>query len=119
MEWEIEGTAEFEAWYDALPLRAAEMVSMAIDMLQTRGPSLGFPTSSAVLGSRHGHMRELRVDHARSHFRILYAFDPRRSAILLLGGDKKGDRRWYEENVRRADRLYDEYLEELRKEGLI
>ena len=64
-------------------------------------------------------MRELRTQHAGRPFRTLYAFDPRRNAILLLGGDKTGDDRWYEVNVPVADRLYDEHLAELKKEGLI
>jgi len=50
---------------------------------------------------------------------VLYAFDPRRTVILLIGGDKSGNDRWYEQNVPRADRLYDEHLEGLRKEGLL
>lgn len=64
-------------------------------------------------------MRELRAKHRGHPLRMLYAFDPRRTAIILLGGDKTGDDRWYEVNVPRADRLYDTYLEELRKEGLL
>jgi len=64
-------------------------------------------------------MRELRVQHAGRPYRLLFAFDPRRCAILLLGGDKTGNDRWYDENVPIADRLYDVHLELLRKEGLI
>ena len=64
-------------------------------------------------------MRELRIQHGGKPLRTLYAFDPRRYAILLIGGDKTGDNRWYEVHVTLADRLYDEHLEELRKEGLI
>jgi hypothetical protein len=64
-------------------------------------------------------MRELRVQHAGRPYRVLYAFDPRRAAILLLGGDKTGDNRWYAVNVPKADALYDEHLKTLRKEGLI
>ena len=50
---------------------------------------------------------------------MLYAFDPRRAAILLLGGDKTGNDRWHEEHVPAADNLYDEYLKELKRERLI
>jgi len=64
-------------------------------------------------------MRELRTQHEGRPLRTLYAFDPRRSAILLLGGDKTGDDRWYAVNVPIADRLYDEHLVQLRREGLI
>jgi hypothetical protein len=59
------------------------------------------------------------VEYTAEPYRILYAFDPRRTAILLLGGDKTGDNRWYEKNVPRADDRYDEHLELLVKEGLI
>jgi hypothetical protein len=64
-------------------------------------------------------MRELRVQHRGRPFRILYAFDPRRAAMLLIGGDKTGDDRWYRTFVSLADRLYDEHLVELKREGLI
>lgn len=64
-------------------------------------------------------MRELRIQHAGHPFRTLYAFDPRRKAILLIGGDKTGDKRWYEVNVPIADRLYDDHLLQLKDEGEI
>jgi hypothetical protein len=64
-------------------------------------------------------MRELRVQHKGRPYRVLYAFDPRRVAILLLGGNKTGDDRWYEAYVPRADRLYDEHLRQVREEGLL
>ena len=64
-------------------------------------------------------MRELRVQHQGNPYRVLYAFDPRRVALLLIGGDKTGNDRWYVEYVPVADRLYDEHLQILRKEGLL
>ena len=64
-------------------------------------------------------MRELRIQHEGQPYRVPYAFDPRRAAILLLGGDKTGNDRWYEEHVPVADSLYDEYLKELEREGMI
>ena len=64
-------------------------------------------------------MRELRVQSGGRPVRVFYAFDPRRSAILLIGGDKTGDNRFYEQFVPLAERLYDEHLKELRDEGLI
>jgi hypothetical protein len=63
-------------------------------------------------------MRELRIQHKGEPYRLLYAFDPRRVAILLLGGNKGGSDRWYEENIPRADKLYTEHLKELKKDGL-
>jgi len=60
-------------------------------------------------------MRELRIQHRGRPYRVLYAFDPRRTAVLLIGGDKTGDDRWYEANVPLADRLFDEHLADLKK----
>ena len=78
---------------------------------------LRFPHSSDIKGSRHGVLRELRVQHAGRPYRVLYAFDPRRCALLLIGGDKTGQHRWYDEHVPLAEKLYDEHLETLLKEG--
>lgn len=83
--------------------------------LARRGPNLPFPYSSAIATSRHGHMRELRVQSRGRPIRVFYAFDPRRAAILLIGGIKSG-KRFYDEYVPIADRLYDEHLEELKRE---
>ena len=80
---------------------------------------LPFPDSSGINGSRHAHMRELRVQSGGNPLRIFYAFDPRRTAILLIGGDKTGNDRFYEEYVPLADDLYEAYLNELKGEGLI
>ena len=90
-----------------------------VELLEERGPSLPYPYSSNVKSSRHGVMRELRVQSGGRPIRVFYAFDPRRTSILLIGGDKTGNDRFYEEYVPVADGLYDEHLEELRKEGLI
>lgn len=83
------------------------------------GPTLGFPHSSGIEGSKHSHMRELRVQSGGRPLRIFYAFDPRRMAILLIGADKTGDDRFYDVYIPIADRLYDDYLDEIRREGLI
>jgi hypothetical protein len=64
-------------------------------------------------------MRELRVQSGGRPLRVFYAFDPRRSAILLIGGDKTGDDRFYKRMVPIADKLYDVHIAEIRKEGLI
>jgi len=117
MTWDVEYTDEFGGWWESLTAEEQESIAVSVRLLEDRGPSLGFPHSSAINGSRHGHMRELRTQHNGRPIRTLYAFDPRRSAILLIGGDKTGDNRWYEINVPLADRLYDEHLEQLEKEG--
>lgn len=119
MAWDVEYTDEFEAWWVGLSEEEQESLAASVQLLEERGPMLGFPHSSGINGSRHSHMRELRTQHDGQPFRTLYAFDPRRSAILLIGGDKTGDDRWYDVNIPIADRLYDEHLALLRKEGLI
>lgn len=117
--WEIEYVDEFEFWWNHLSEDEQDDIAAYVKLLEEKGPSLPFPYSSGVEGSRHNHMRELRIQHAGDPYRVLYAFDPRRTAILLLGGNKKGNDRWYEENVPIADKLYDNHLAQLRKEGLI
>lgn len=116
MEWTIEHTDEFGVWWDGLSEADQIAIAMPVHLLELRGPHLPFPYSSGIAGSRHAHMRELRVQKAGRPLRIFYAFDPRRVAILLIGGDKTGDDRFYERYVPLADRLYDEHLAILRKE---
>lgn len=119
VEWDVEYTDEFGEWFQELTEAEEQKVSATVNQLVAHGPALGFPHTSAINGSRHDHMRELRIQVQGKPFRVLYAFDPRRSAILLLGGDKTGDPRWYDINVPKADNLYDEHLETLAREGLI
>ena len=119
MPWDVEFTDELGAWWETLDEREQESIGASVQLPEARGPQLGYPHSSGIAQSRHAHMRELRVQHDGQPYRILYAFDPRRSAILLIGGNKTGDNRWYDVFVPIADRFYDEHLAELRKEGLI
>ena len=119
MAWDIEYTDEFGSWWESLSEDEQISVAASVGLLEERGPALSFPHSSGINGSKHGHMRELRTQHGGRPFRTLYAFDPRRNAILLIGGDKTGNNRWYETHVPLADQLYDEHLQQLRKEGLI
>lgn len=119
MAWEVEYTNEFGDWWERLSEAEQDSVAAYVRLLQIKGPSLPFPYSSGIEGSRHTHMRELRVQHQGHPYRILYAFDPRRAAILLIGGDKTGNDRWYIEHVPIADTLYDEHLQELRREGYL
>jgi hypothetical protein len=119
VEWEVEFTDEFEKWWDGLSEAEQEDVAAFVTLLEKKGPTLPFPYSSDIRGARYTQMRELRVQHRGRPFRVLYAFDPRRAAILLIGGDKTGDERWYETHVPLADELFDQHLAALKKEGLI
>jgi len=144
--WEVEYTDQFGDWWESLFEEEQESLDFGVRLLEERGPSLPFPYSSGVQKSRHPHMRELRVQHAGRPYRVFYAFDPRRHAILgpsgltsssppldlphgscsgtslVIGGDKTGHDRFDEEYVPIADRLYDEHLAEIspgrdRREG--
>ena len=117
MAWEIEFTDEFGQWWATLSADQQEDIAYSVSLLAELGPSLGFPYSSKVIGSQYAAMRELRTQSGGRPLRTLYIFDPLRTAILLIGGDKTGNDRWYEQFVPIADRLYQNYLDELRKEG--
>ena len=119
MTRDLEYTNQFGAWWAGLSEDEQDDITAVVELLMEHGPNLSFPYSSGVQGSRHGHMRELRVQSGGKPIRIFYAFDPRRWAILLIGGDKTGNDRFYKRYVPVADKLYDEYLEELKQEGLI
>lgn len=116
MAWDVEYTNEFEDWWNDLTIDEQDAVEACIPFLRHHGPTLGRPLVDTVKGSRHSHMKELRPP--ATNIRILFAFDPRRVAILLIGGDKTNRwQEWYDEYIPIADALYDEYLEELRIEG--
>lgn len=119
MEWEVEYTNEFGKWWDTLSEKEQISVDAVVRLLERFGPSLAYPYSSAINTSEHSHMRELRIQHGGRPLRTLYAFDPRRTAILLIGGDKTGKDNWYRIFVPIADRLYDEHIDQLKKEGII
>ena len=102
--------------WTALSEEQQDDVALSVRHLIEFGPALGFPHSSKVTSSRYSQMRELRTQSAGRPLRTLYAFNPRRSAILLIGGDKTGDDRWYEKFVPIADRLFEQHLLEFRKE---
>ena len=116
--WDVEFTDEFGTWWESLQEAEQETVAATVKLLERFGPQLPHPHSSGIQTSRHSHMRELRIQRSGRPLRVLYAFDPRRTAILLIGGDKTGQDRWYETFVPLADRLYDEHLQVLKKEGL-
>ncbi|MDR0448290.1 MAG: type II toxin-antitoxin system RelE/ParE family toxin [Treponema sp.] len=90
-------------------------MTFSIDILERNGPLLKYPYCSDVKGSKHGAMRELRSRCKGKPLRTFYAFDPRRTGILLIGGDKTGDDRFYEVMIPKADKIYDEYLKEIQE----
>jgi hypothetical protein len=112
--WSVKVTEEYAAWFTGLvkeDLPSAILVAQAVAALREEGPTLGRPLVDRIQGSKIHHLKELRPGSAgRSELRVLFAFDPTRSALLLLGGDKAGSwQRWYRENIPIAERLYAEY----------
>jgi hypothetical protein len=108
---EVLGTAEFEEWFLALDARDTVAVVRVVGLLEAKGLALGHPYSSALRGARYA-LRELRVQSAGRPLRILYAFDPKRQAVLILGGDKTGDNRFYQRIIPQAEAIWETYLRE-------
>ncbi|MBA2277957.1 MAG: type II toxin-antitoxin system RelE/ParE family toxin [Chloroflexia bacterium] len=118
MEWDVEYTDQFADWFDGLTEYQQNVIFSTVAFLERQGPGLGRPFVDSIRGSRHSNMKELRVPV--DNIRLLFAFDPRRMAILLIGGDKTHRWNvWYREMIPVADELYEEHLESLRKEGLL
>lgn len=113
--WEVD-VERIEDWLDEADLDTFDQVIAAIRLLGDHGPGLGRPLVDSIVGSRHKNMKELRPGSSgRSEVRILFAFDPRRRAIMLLAGDKHGAwQKWYRKNIPIADDRYDEHLKKLR-----
>lgn len=117
--WQVEFTDDFGGWWDMLSSAQQTAIDASVRMLEQLGPHLSRPHADTVKGSRLANLKELRVQCRGRPVRIFFAFDPRRHAILLIGGDKTGDGRFYERMIPLAEQLYERYLGELRKEGLI
>ena len=117
MAYEVGFTEDFRAWYeDILSVSEQRSVARVVEMLEQAGPMLPFPFSSGIANSKLSHMRELRLPHEGRPYRVLYAFDPRRTALLLVGGEKTGDDRWYDKMVPKAETLYRRHLRQIEKE---
>ncbi len=114
--WDID-LEQIDDWLKTVDDDTYDQVVAALRILTEHGPGLGRPLVDSISGSRHKNMKELRPGSSgRSEVRILFAFDPRRRAILLLAGDKQGVwSKWYRKNIPVADDRYDEHLETLKK----
>jgi hypothetical protein len=117
--WDVEYTREFEAWWDGLNQAQQAAISLRVDLLAESGPSLRRPVVATIAGSKLPNLKELRCASDGS-LRVLFAFDPRRTASLLLGGNKAGRwREWYTTAIPAAERMYRAHLAELSGEGLL
>jgi hypothetical protein len=113
MAWEIEFTDEFGDWWNGLNEREQRSVARYVSLLEAWGPELSRPYADAIHGSKVKNLRELRVQHDGSPFRVLYAFNSRRTGILLIGGNKTGNARWYDEFVPKAEAIFARHLREI------
>jgi len=114
--WEVEYTDEFEEWWESLTEGEQIDIDASVCLLEEIGPSLSRPHVDTVKGSRHSNMKELRTQSSGNPLRTLFAFDPRRKAILLIGGNKTGNGRFYDEMIPKADKIYDVHLKEIQDE---
>jgi hypothetical protein len=114
--WEVEFTDEFGEWWDSFRIEEQESVRVKVELLAELGPALTRPHADTIHGSRVQNLRELRIQHQGRPYRVLYAFDPRRTGVLLIGGDKTGNPRWYAEFVPVAEDIYIRHLQEIGEE---
>jgi len=115
MPWTVTYAPEFEDWVHAQSDEFREDLMAYVIALQDQGPQLGRPHVDTLEGSRFTNMKELRVQHGGAPYRVLFAFDLKRRAVLLLGGNKRGDSRWYDKNIPIADARFEAWQEKLRK----
>jgi len=118
MKWAVAMADEFKPEFAALGQDVRREVLALARVLQEFGPQLGRPRVDTLNGSRHANMKELRFSAAGGEWRLAFAFDPKRRAILLVAGDKSGgsQKRFYRELIRRADERFDAHLARIGKE---
>ena len=117
MSWDVEYTDEFGQWWATLSEDEQEEISAKVELLEEHGPTLPRPHADVITSSKHSNMKELRGRVGDANLRVLFAFDPRRTAVLLIGGDKTGNASWYQQFVPIADQLFGEHLAQLKKEA--
>ena len=117
LSWVVEIGDEFESEFDALHLDVRIEILALSRLLQQFGPQLGRPRVDTLKGSRRSNMKELRFSAADGEWRVAFAFDPKRKAILLVAGDKSGvsEGRFYRELIRKADDRFEAHLERLER----
>jgi hypothetical protein len=113
MAWTVLFDEDFNEWYQALESGLQDEIMANVEVLKQRGPNLHRPRVDSVKGSAFSNMKELRIQYRGDPWRILFAFDPRRNAILLVGGNKTGKKDWYVAHIRIADQRFSRHLQSL------
>lgn len=116
--WTVELAVEFEPEFNNLHEDVSIEILALSRLLQEFGPQLGRPRVDTLNGSRHANMKELRFGAADGEWRVAFAFDPKRKAILLVAGDKSGmsEKRFYRQLIAKADERFDAHLNRLKRE---
>ena len=117
MAWEVEFTDEFGNWWNELTEEEQITIRAKVLLLEKYGPTLPRPHADVIHGSHYPNLKELRAQHGGHPYRVLFIFDPKRVAVLLIGGDKTGNDRWYEDYVPKAEKIYARYLAETGQVG--
>jgi hypothetical protein len=115
MSWEIEVTGVYDAWFDSQANDVQDAILAHLKALAVEGPNLGRPYCDTLHGTRLGKLKELRVQASGDPYRVLFAFDSERCAVLLLGGNKRGNKRWYDIHIPLAEKLFDAWEEQRRR----
>jgi hypothetical protein len=120
MKWIVRFHDEFEPEFDALPVDVQDELLACATVLAQIGPTLGRPHVDTLAGSKHANMKEIRFDAGDGAWRVAFAFDPKRAAVLLVAGDKSGvsQKRFYRSLIEKADGRFDRHLLALRKEEM-
>jgi hypothetical protein len=117
VNWEVDLHEDFVPEYHALPTEVQDDLLAHVELLKQFGPQLSRPQADTLYGSRHANMKELRFDSADGVWRVAFAFDPKRKAILLVAGDKSGggERRFYRQLIEKADARFDAHLAKIKR----
>jgi hypothetical protein len=116
MKWNIEMVVEFEDWLRQLDDNTQDAVLVIIRLLQEQGPALSRPHADTLKNSKLTNLKELRTQYKGKPYRVLYVFDPARSAILLLGGVKSSKKNWYKTSIPLAEKRYEGHLKTLKNQ---
>ena len=114
--WHIATTDDFDAWFADLDEGAQGEIIAKVELLKLLGPQLGRPHADTLNGSKHANMKELRAETSDKVLRVAFAFDPVRTGILLVAGNKSGvsQKRFYKQLITKADELFDAHLAALK-----
>lgn len=116
MPFTVNTSDTFDNWFTPLEEALQDDILFVVRLLQEHGPQLHRPYADTLEGTKLSNLKEMRVQHRGQPYRILFAFDPKREALLLIGGNKAGDKRWYKKMIPVAEMIFEKHLETLEKE---